>query len=73
VRLGQRIGLIKFGSRTELVVAGHDAYEPAVRVGDRARGAVTIMARRTDAAQVAAAARTGNNPPRDEADAEASA
>jgi len=46
VEAGQRIGLIKFGSRTELIVPGHDRYVPAVQVGDQARGAVTIMARR---------------------------
>ena len=46
VEAGQRIGLIKFGSRTELIVPGHDRYAPAVQVGDRAHGAVTIMARR---------------------------
>jgi phosphatidylserine decarboxylase len=59
---GQRIGLIKFGSRTELILPGHDLYEPAVRVGDRAVGAVTVMARRTAAApstqQTAAMAET---------------
>jgi len=46
IEAGQRIGLIKFGSRTELIMPGHDRYAPAVQVGDRARGAVTIMARR---------------------------
>ena len=43
---GEKFGMIKFGSRTELIVTGHDRYTPTVRVGDRARGAVTIMARR---------------------------
>jgi len=47
VETGQRIGLIKFGSRTELIFTGHDRYSPTVQVGDRACGAVTIMARRT--------------------------
>jgi len=42
---GQRIGLIKFGSRTELIMPGHDLHEPVVRVGDQARGALTVMAR----------------------------
>ncbi|HOW69831.1 MAG TPA: phosphatidylserine decarboxylase [Phycisphaerae bacterium] len=46
VERGQRIGLIKFGSRTELIIAGHDAYEPAVAVGDKVRGAMTVLARR---------------------------
>jgi len=45
VRAGQRIGLIKFGSRTELIMPGHDNYDPAIQVGDKAYGAATIMAR----------------------------
>jgi phosphatidylserine decarboxylase len=48
VEAGQRIGLIKFGSRTEVIVPGHDLYEPCVSVGNRARGAVTILAKRTN-------------------------
>lgn len=50
VERGQRIGLIKFGSRTELIISGHDAYEPAVKVGDKVHGANTIVARRTSLA-----------------------
>ncbi len=46
VERGQRIGLIKFGSRTELIIAGRGTCEPAVKVGDKTRGAVTVMARR---------------------------
>jgi len=46
VQRGQRIGLIKFGSRTELILTGHDHYVPAVEIGDRAKGAMTILARR---------------------------
>jgi phosphatidylserine decarboxylase len=46
VRTGQRIGLIKFGSRTELIFAASSPYRPSVQVGDKSRGAVTIMARR---------------------------
>jgi phosphatidylserine decarboxylase len=42
---GQRIGMIKFGSRTELIIAGQDTCEPVVRVGDKALGALTVMAR----------------------------
>jgi phosphatidylserine decarboxylase len=45
VERGQRIGLIKFGSRTELIVPGHETYEPTVNVGDESRGARTIFAR----------------------------
>jgi phosphatidylserine decarboxylase len=47
VEAGQRIGLIKFGSRTEIIVPGHHLYEPCVAVGERARGALTILAKRT--------------------------
>ena len=43
---GERIGMIKFGSRTELIIAGQNTCEPAVRVGDKARGGLTVMARR---------------------------
>jgi len=46
VKTGQRIGLIKFGSRTELIVPRHDTYTPEVKVGDRVYGAKTILARR---------------------------
>lgn len=45
VETGQRIGLIKFGSRTELIMPAGSNYTLAVNVGDKARGAVTIMAR----------------------------
>ncbi len=46
VKRGQRIGLIKFGSRTELVVSAGSRFVPSVRVGDACRGAATIIARR---------------------------
>lgn len=45
VERGQRIGMIKFGSRTDLIIAGQRGCKPAVKVGMRARGAVTVMAR----------------------------
>ena len=48
---GERIGLIQFGSRTDLHLP--PGVEPAVEVGDRVRGAVTVLARRVRAAQVA--------------------
>ncbi|GMU21071.1 MAG: phosphatidylserine decarboxylase proenzyme [Phycisphaerae bacterium] len=51
VETGQRIGLIKFGSRTELILPGKDLYQPTVAVGDKARGAVTIVARRMTPAE----------------------
>lgn len=46
VRKGQRIGLIKFGSRTDLIFPARSRYVPAVRIGEKVRGARTIIARR---------------------------
>jgi phosphatidylserine decarboxylase len=46
VSTGQRIGLIKFGSRTELIFSATSPFVPSVQVGDLSRGAVTVMARR---------------------------
>lgn len=48
---GERIGLIQFGSRTDLHLP--PGVEPAVEVGERVRGAVTVLARRVSAARVA--------------------
>jgi phosphatidylserine decarboxylase len=47
VEAGQRIGMIKFGSRTELIVPGHNKYQPSIEVGDKAYGAFTVLARRS--------------------------
>lgn len=46
VKRGQRIGLIKFGSRTELIFPSGSKFLPSVKVGEKVRGAMTIMARR---------------------------
>jgi phosphatidylserine decarboxylase len=40
---GQRVGLIKFGSRTDILLPGN--AEPLVQPGDRVRGAASIIAR----------------------------
>jgi phosphatidylserine decarboxylase len=40
---GERFGMIKFGSRTELIVPA--GVEVTVQVGDRVKGAVTVLAR----------------------------
>jgi phosphatidylserine decarboxylase len=40
---GERVGLIKFGSRTDLLLPGH--AEPLVKPGDRVRGGASIVAR----------------------------
>lgn len=52
VERGERIGLIRFGSRTDLHLP--PGIAPQVRVGDRVRGGVTIMGR--PAARAAAGA-----------------
>jgi phosphatidylserine decarboxylase len=44
LRRGERIGLIQFGSRTDLHLP--PGVEPVVRPGDRVRGATTVLARR---------------------------
>jgi len=41
---GQRFGMIKFGSGTELILPRPDAVEVHVRVGDKVRGGRTIVA-----------------------------
>jgi phosphatidylserine decarboxylase len=47
--IGARFGLIKFGSRTELIIPHGADTEVLVAVGDRVRGGLTILARqRTD-------------------------
>lgn len=45
VNRGERIGLIKFGSRTELIVPVSSGFLPSVSVGDYVRGGATIMMR----------------------------
>lgn len=46
IEAGQRIGLIKFGSRTELILPGGDRFRPMVQLGEHTVGAVTILARK---------------------------
>jgi len=45
VRRGQRLGMIKFGSRTELLVPADAPVEVAVKVGQRVRGGETVLLR----------------------------
>lgn len=40
---GQRVGLIKFGSRTDVVLPGH--AEVLVKVGERVKGGASVLAR----------------------------
>jgi len=42
---GQRVGMIKFGSRTELYVPSRSLAEVMVKVGDRVKGGETVIAR----------------------------
>ena len=42
---GDRYGMIKFGSRTELYLPVKSGFEPAVNVGDRVFGGETVIAR----------------------------
>jgi phosphatidylserine decarboxylase len=47
---GQRYGMIRFGSRTELIVATAELEEVLVRVGQAVRGGRTLLARLSPAA-----------------------
>jgi phosphatidylserine decarboxylase len=42
---GELFGMIKLGSRTELVIPREPGLKVAVRVGDRVRGGASIIAR----------------------------
>jgi phosphatidylserine decarboxylase len=43
VQLGQRLGMIKLGSRTEVLLPLDAGYEVLVKVGDRVHGASTML------------------------------
>lgn len=43
---GERFGMIKFGSRTDLVVPVSLGYKPVVKVGDRVSGGDTVLLRK---------------------------
>lgn len=49
VQKGEKFGMIKLGSRTELYVPTAVAFETAVKVGDKVRGGETILLRRKGA------------------------
>ena len=57
VARGERIGLIRFGSRTDLQLP--PGVEPLVAVGDRVKGGLTIMARALPAEQAGRAVGVG--------------
>ena len=43
--IGERFGLIKFGSRTELIIPRRDTTEICVALGDKVKAGLTIIAR----------------------------
>jgi phosphatidylserine decarboxylase len=45
VRAGDRFGMIKFGSRTDVLIAAGESFEVAARVGDRVKGGSTVLLR----------------------------
>lgn len=45
VTAGERFGMIKFGSRTDFLVSASQVKETLVKVGDKVRGGVTVLAR----------------------------
>ncbi len=48
VRAGDRYGMIKFGSRTEVLIPTADATEVLVKVGDKVYGGATVLLRFKD-------------------------
>src|SRR5215472_3621030 len=55
VRVGQRIGAIRFGSQVDLLIPAADHVRPSVQVGDRVIAGRTIVALLTRRTEVAAA------------------
>jgi phosphatidylserine decarboxylase len=45
VNVGQRFGMIKFGSRTDLLIPAERVAEVNVKVGDKVRGATSVLLR----------------------------
>jgi phosphatidylserine decarboxylase len=45
IRAGERFGMIKFGSRTEVLVPAGEDHEVLVKVGDKVRGGATVLFR----------------------------
>jgi phosphatidylserine decarboxylase len=48
VRAGERLGMIKFGSRTEVLVPADAVADVLVKVGDKVRGGTTVLLRLRD-------------------------
>lgn len=51
IERGERLGMIKLGSRTELILADRDGLQVAVQVGDRVKAGKTILAKYERAVQ----------------------
>jgi phosphatidylserine decarboxylase len=45
VKTGDRLGMIKFGSRTDLLIPAGDSFDVNVKVGDPVRGGATVLLR----------------------------
>jgi phosphatidylserine decarboxylase len=45
LRAGERFGMIKFGSRTDLLLPAGDSVDVTVKVGDKVRGGLTVLLR----------------------------
>jgi phosphatidylserine decarboxylase len=45
LKAGERFGMIKFGSRTDVLLPADEMPEVQVRVGDKVRGGSTVLAR----------------------------
>ncbi len=45
VQAGDRFGMIKFGSRTDVLMAASESIEVLAQVGDRVRGGSTVLLR----------------------------
>jgi phosphatidylserine decarboxylase len=56
---GERYGMIRFGSRTELMVPVAEAQELLCKVGDTVRGGETLLLRLRPGARAAARAEAG--------------
>lgn len=49
VQKGERYGMIKFGSRTDVLIPSGDAIDVRVKVGDRVKGGATVLVRFAEA------------------------
>ena len=45
VEKGERLGMIKFGSRTDLLVPVEAGLETLIKVGDKVKGGATVLLR----------------------------